>query len=189
MTSKAEIDRAGRRLARGAWTVDDERVVVGFLSWSVVVMDDLYRICSEHLGTHDTLAVRGKQLHSVLEKLRRGDVSRLTGMGDVVGARVVVPTLRRQRSIARRIQKALDGTIVDYVSRPTPAGYRALHVRARLRGRPVEVQVRTRRQHEWAVSVEQYDLVNGTDVKHGRGPERVVATFVAVSEAIARTEV
>lgn len=76
----------------------------------------------------------------------------------------------------------------DYVSRPRLSGYRAVHVVVRYDERCIEIQLRTRSMHEWAVAVERLGGRLGEDLKSGRGPQSVLAWLEAISEALAIEE-
>jgi ppGpp synthetase/RelA/SpoT-type nucleotidyltranferase len=76
----------------------------------------------------------------------------------------------------------------DYNARPRPGGYRALHLHCLRDGVPIEVQLRTRRQHQWAERVEQWDGSTGHDVKHEDAPDDVIRAFRLMSDAIAEAE-
>ena len=54
--------------------------------------------------------------------------------------------------------------------------------------RAVEVQLRTRVMHEWAIAVERLSGRVNEDLKSGRGPAEVLALLKAVSEAMAIEE-
>lgn len=51
-----------------------------------------------------------------------------------------------------------------------PSGYRAVHVLAVRDGRRIEIQLRTPREHEWAVAVERTGTRLGIPLKEGLGP-------------------
>lgn len=74
--------------------------------------------------------------------------------------------------------------IKDYISEPKDDGYRAVHVIVKYDDRRIEVQLRTRIQHEWAFTVEGVTSRFGLDVKAGGGPPEVREWFAAVSEAM-----
>jgi len=55
-------------------------------------------------------------------------------------------------------------------------------------GRKIEVQLRTRVMHEWAVTVERLSGRLQSDLKSGDGPEPVLAWLLAISQAMALEE-
>jgi len=46
----------------------------------------------------------------------------------------------------------------DYISDPRRSGYRGVHVIVGYDGRQIEVQLRTRVMHDWAIAVERLSL-------------------------------
>ena len=46
--------------------------------------------------------------------------------------------------------------MIDYVAKPKPTGYRAMHVVVQQHDRLVEIQLRTYRQNVWADEVERW---------------------------------
>jgi len=54
--------------------------------------------------------------------------------------------------------------------------------------RKVEVQLRTRVMHEWAIAVETIGARLSDDIKGGEGPQPVLAWLRAISEAMAVEE-
>lgn len=76
----------------------------------------------------------------------------------------------------------------DYTETPRPSGYRALHLVVKYDGLLVEMQLRTRAQHEWAYAVEVLGGRIGHDLKSGVGPKPVLDYLRAVSLAMAKDE-
>ena len=54
--------------------------------------------------------------------------------------------------------------------------------------RAIEVQLRTKAMHEWAIAVERLSWRMDEDLKSSRGPQPVLAWLEAVSEAMALEE-
>lgn len=129
---------------------------------------------------------RLKRHRTILDKLQRYPKMRLSSMQDVAGCRAVVDGLPSLRAVQSRVQGS--GRVVrepyDYVSAPKGSGYRGVHLIVEYDERPVEVQIRTRIQHEWAYTVERVGSRLGVDLKSGHGPEEVLRLFRLVSEAM-----
>lgn len=107
---------------------------------------------------------------------------KLSRMEDVGGVRAVLPSQDAAYGIARKLKR--NWTITrfrDYVAKPKPDGYRALHLVNRNRGRLIEIQLRTRRQDEWANAVEGATR-RFPDLKFGGGPELLKRFFKGVSD-------
>lgn len=104
---------------------------------------------------------------------------KLSSMRDVGGCRAVFES---QEEVARVQQRFMDNSaerngsddgLRDYVLEPRSSGYRAVHVLTRYGGRRIEVQLRTRRQHDWAKLVEDTSVKTGIDYKSGDGSQDV----------------
>lgn len=132
---------------------------------------------------------RLKRIPTIIDKLRREPGMNLGRMADIGGCRAVLRDLEE----VQRVQSRYSGDAVtvrtrDYIAKPKPDGYRAVHVIVRYHGRLIEVQLRTRIQHEWAYTVESVTSRFGLDIKAGGGPPPVRDWFAAVSEAMALEE-
>ena len=103
---------------------------------------------------------RLKRADRIIEKLVRHPRMQLTTMDDIGGCRVVVPTLgdldKLQRYLHRRWGDSVK-TRRNYVADPKPTGYRAYHLVVIRHGMPIEVQLRTAWQQNWA-NMERYTV-------------------------------
>lgn len=93
----------------------------------------------------------------------------------------------------RRVQKRLSKNrpplrVADYIEAPRASGYRGVHVIVAYDDRPIEVQLRTRVMHDWAITVERLSGRLAEDLKSGRGPQPVLDWLEAISEAMALEE-
>lgn len=151
-------------------------------------------VASESLSVVD-LSQRTKRMPTVVDKLRRMPTMKLSRMGDIGGCRAVFETQdevvrvqdRFMANSARR--NGVDDDVRDYVQDPRSSGYRAVHVLTRYGGKRVEVQLRTRMQHDWARLVEDITVRTGIDYKSGEGSDdvhrwlRLLSTAVSFEEA------
>lgn len=133
---------------------------------------------------------RLKRTPTIIDKLRRQPRMELGRMADIGGCRAVLQDLDELARVRERYERAPDRIVRtrDYIEEPKPDGYRAVHIYVRYDARLVEVQLRTRIQHEWAYTVETIASRLGLDIKGGAGPEPVRAWFAAVSAAMAVEE-
>lgn len=73
---------------------------------------------------------------------------------DIAGLRVVVPTLQGVRDMDNKLRQAYGDRVIRYKdfigSQYRGNGYRAVHLVVLQEERPVEIQLRTLRQHRWA---------------------------------------
>jgi ppGpp synthetase/RelA/SpoT-type nucleotidyltranferase len=97
--------------------------------------------------------------------------------------------------VERRLKKNRPPVrISDYITNPRSSGYRGVHVVVEYpdrdgTDRAIEVQLRTKTMHEWAIAVERFSGRLNEDLKSGRGPAEVLAWLKAASEAMAIEEV
>lgn len=132
---------------------------------------------------------RLKRLSTIVDKLIRQPTMALSRMQDIGGCRAIVDTVDQLRRVEKRLTRnRTPERVDDYVSRPRLSGYRAVHVVVWYDERCIEIQLRTRSMHEWAVAVERLGGRLGEDLKSGRGPQSVLAWLEAISEALAIEE-
>lgn len=109
---------------------------------------------------------RLKRRQTILDKLRREPTLDLSRMQDIGGCRAVVDTideLRRLEGRIRQIRRPVND--YDYIASPRASGYRAVHLVVTYQGRPVEIQLRTRVMHTWALAVEAYSETIASNLK------------------------
>jgi putative GTP pyrophosphokinase len=133
---------------------------------------------------------RPKRGGAIVFKLVRHHGMRLTQMADIAGLRVRFPNgpSEVQRLVARIEERWAAAKIIDYVARPKPTGYRAIHALVSMGGRTVEVQLRTARQNRWADQVELAGDRLGYRLKDGEGPEELVRYFERAAYKLAIEE-
>lgn len=133
---------------------------------------------------------RLKRTPQILHKLSRFRSMRLTQMEDVAGCRAILPGGASEvAGVLKRIRRNWDVVgIDDYMKSPKPTGYRAVHVVVRRDGHPVEIQLRTPGQHEWAEAVERLAGETGYPLKDGEGPGELLTYLELVAWAISADE-
>lgn len=145
--SKTQIDRLGDRLKEGPHTEMDLRLLDDYRRSFGDAYKDVVRIIRER-----DLSPTGrsaKSISSIVEKLRRESI-RLTQIQDIAGCRVVVPNVMEQERVVASLGTAFAGaSVMDRRDNPS-YGYRAVHIIAKISGKPVEIQIRTSLQHKWA---------------------------------------
>jgi ppGpp synthetase/RelA/SpoT-type nucleotidyltranferase len=115
-------------------------------------------------------------------------------MHDIGGCRSVLATVDEVRRVERRLKRNRPPIRYrDYITEPRSSGYRGVHVVVGypdLHGieRAIEVQLRTRVMHEWAIAVERLSGRLSEDLKSGRGPREVLVLLQVISEAMAIEE-
>jgi ppGpp synthetase/RelA/SpoT-type nucleotidyltranferase len=125
---------------------------------------------------------RLKRMPQILSKLSRFSSMRLTQMEDIAGCRAILAGGASEvAGVLRRIRRNWDIIgIDDYVQNPKPTGYRAIHIVVRRDGHPVEIQLRTPEQHEWAEAVERVAARIRQPLKDGEGPRDLLTYFELV---------
>lgn len=140
-------------------------------------------------GCRVDVSQRLKRASTILDKLQREPTMQLGNMQDIAGCRAVLADVDEVRRVERRLRKTrppLD--VTDYITAPRESGYRGVHVIVAYDERAIEVQLRTRVMHEWAIAVERLGGRLDEDLKSGRGPKPVLALLSVISEAMALEE-
>jgi len=188
--SNAQIDRLGERLiARDRPAESDLQLLHRLLASSGEVLDAAVERVRSELSLSPSF--RLKNTGSILEKLRRQGSSGLRNMQDLAGMRIIGDwTLSEQDAIAAAlVEQFSDETrrpkIVDRREHPS-FGYRAVHVVVFPDQFPIEIQLRTRWQHEWADMFEKLADRLGRGIRYG-GPPTPIAGAPGAAEAIVET--
>ena len=153
---------------------------------------------AQELGVDAQVTQRLKRMQTIIEKLAaRESQMNLARMRDIGGVRVVVENLEILRLFQKTVvaKRRRDGVkVIDYVSEPRQSGYRAVHLICNWKSkglvRPVEVQLRTKMMHHWAVVVEEFSARDGVNHKQdGYTPfHRLALLYSRRLEAIERGE-
>jgi hypothetical protein len=120
---------------------------------------------------------RIKNTGTILEKLRRNGASSLKSMQDLAGMRIVGAFDRRgQDEVVKSVCELFAGEtrapkVVDRRVAPMH-GYTAVHVIVFPDDAPIEIQVRTAWQHEWAELFEKLADLVGRDIRYGEPPRK-----------------
>lgn len=145
-------------------------------------------------GCQVEISQRLKRMPTILDKLRREPDMDLSRMQDFGGCRAVLENIDEVRCVQERVARAhrqrvgSEPHIKDYISAPKDTGYRGVHVISIYDGRLVEVQLRTKVMHEWAVTVERLSGQRGLNLKSAEGPPELHEFFTHVSVLMAVDE-
>lgn len=200
--SRSRIDRAGRRLVEWWRSVEDsddeilEEVAIVYnfrasfgyplTKVSVGLRQFVARESSEVL-----VSQRLKRMPTILGKLERYPAMKLSRMEDIGGCRAVLPGGAPEvAGVLRRIRRNWEITrFRDYMTNPRPTGYRAVHVIIKRGERLIEIQLRTPRQHEWAMAVDRTASRLGMpELKDGNGPADLTRFFERAAHGLALEE-
>jgi hypothetical protein len=206
--SRTKVDKAGR-LLRDWWRApsdgekedqfDDDELAdaVGVIvDYRRGFQDPLKKVTVglrqfvERESSEVTVGQRLKRNPQILNKLDRFGSMRLTQMEDIAGCRAILPGGATEvAGVLRRIRRNWEVLrIEDYVASPKDTGYRALHVVVRRDGHPVEIQLRTPGQHEWAEAVERWAARTRSPLKDGEGPSDLLSYLDLVAWGISADE-
>lgn len=144
---------------------------------------------------------RLKRMTSIIAKLRHNPGMGLGGLQDIGGARFVFEDidslLKAQKIISQAIFEhfVTDREPYDYVAKPKASGYRSIHFTYKYvsdnddyDGLRVELQIRTRLQHDWAMAVETAELISKSSLKASLGDENWLSFFKLSSAVFAQKE-
>lgn len=172
--SKSQIGRLGERLVAEGGPADENLDLLHQLLLARSGQLDRAEVrVREGLGVVPTSRV--KNTETILEKLRRSGGASLKSVQDLAGMRIVGDFDRHgQDQLVERIVALFgDGDReprkVDRRAKPM-YGYRAVHVIVFPEGEPIEIQVRTGWQHEWAEFFEKLADHVGRGIRYGESP-------------------
>lgn len=216
--TKTQVDRLGERLREGSRTEEDLTLLDEYrLSFSEphqIVLE----IVTQESGKIDPgqeITSRAKTSSSIIEKLRR-EHCRLTQIQDIAGIRVVMPSLVAQEWLVAQLTgevlmefgftrlaeeriRTLGGNVpaseipllgdrvIDRRKKPSH-GYRAVHIIADIRGKHVEIQIRSRLQDAWAELSEKCADHLDPSIKYGGGENWIRDALDRCSSTVARME-
>jgi putative GTP pyrophosphokinase len=204
--SKTQVRKAGKTLRRIWTTPPGEITEDDFVAaeYALTVAED-WRACHAYplqkaraalqmrlgtVGVEGDVSQRLKRVARIIPKLARYPAMQLDTMQDIGGCRAVVPTQNDVTKVMRnwKVTRHRVTRVDDYVKAPRDSGYRAIHLIVDYDDRPIEMQLRTKLQHDWAYTVETWSGRVGADLKSGEGPVEALDFLAALSEGMALDE-
>lgn len=172
-------------------------------TFNVTLRRKAYQISREAI-----VARRLKRLPTILDKLGSREKSMsLSRMQDIGGVRAIMPEVKDVYKLFNiytqkgRFAHILKGTPHDHIAHPKPSGYRGIHLvfefnNAQGRssnardydGLNIEVQLRTKLQHEWGTAVETVGMLRHEELKSSRGNKQWLAFFRCMASVMASLE-
>lgn len=213
--TKGEIDRAGRVASSSEPSSEEFRQAVEIInkwrvghSYPMHTFNMTLRNKAFAIDKNAVVARRLKRMPTILDKLGSRNTSmNLSRMQDIGGVRAIVSKidhvyqLAGQYSQQGRFSHKLRVPIHDYIKQPKPSGYRGIHLVFEFNnsqgrgphsrdydGLNVEVQLRTKMQHNWATAVETIGMVRHEELKSSVGNERWLTFFQYMSSIMALLE-
>lgn len=166
-------------------------------------LDEALQILQKITLKVDKSAIFAKRLKrhpSIVNKLNRFQQMKLKNMQDIGGCRAIVSNTKKVTQAVRELRKRPEfktplGKIKfkDYVENPKDDGYRGYHLIGQFGDgdggkKSIEIQLRTRLQHDWATALEIVDLFTGQALKSNQGNDDWKNFFKTISEQFALIE-
>lgn len=191
MTSKSQEERNNALNLINAWRTNH-------LHPLNVMKNSLIRLLNKIEIEPVLVSQRLKRLVSIEYKLDLNEQMGLGGMQDIGGYRAVLKDTkdlsRLKKSLSINNNHKLE-KIVDYVEKPKDSGYRSIHFiytynskNISYDGLKLELQIRTKLQHNWATAVETAGIITKTSLKSSQGPDEWLEFFKIVSSLFAIKE-
>jgi ppGpp synthetase/RelA/SpoT-type nucleotidyltranferase len=194
--SRSKIDKAGERLVRETWNTDDQYLE------SELIFDEYRKLHIEPL-TEITIklqswlidfnekfyiAQRIKRKPQILRKLKRFSI-RLSQLQDLGGVRIIFEkNIYIDKFIVFLKNKLSRGhyfsieKMTDYREKGRDdSGYRAVHLILLRKEMKIELQLRSRIQHNWAERIERTSIIYGYYLKELEGDQQILDYFRLLS--------
>lgn len=204
--SRKQISKAGEKLVTSKSENDVEEALNLINNWRtnhlhplVVLKNSLLRLLTKNRIEPNLVSQRLKRLTSIEYKLDLNPSMGLGGMQDIGGYRAVLKDVKDLRKLndalssqkmAHKLEK-----VMDYVKNPKNTGYRSIHfiytyssTKDIYDGLKLELQIRTKLQHNWATAVETAGIITKTSLKSNQGPDEWLDFFKIVSSLFALKE-
>lgn len=173
--TKGEVDRLGNLIRENKNNIDDEILLKlqAYRTSHKELLSSIFNfLCKNSNSIHPQTIVtyRIKRIESIIGKLNRYPEMRFSRMWDIGGCRCIARNDSDVYKIKRLIANNEDFEIVkeyDYLKEPQDDGYKSLHlfVKKKDGDKVIEVQIRNKKDHDWATLVEITDLLFGSKLK------------------------
>lgn len=203
-----QIDKAGNIVLSSKNEEEVKQAINKINDWRSLhlsIVDELQKKISSILEDKNIkftfISKRLKRLTSILYKLDINPKMRLGGMQDIAGLRIVLPNIQTLDKVFSILKSNipsgffLEKDPIDYIENPKESGYRSIHFVYKkisdnndYNGLRVELQIRTKLQHYWAMAVETAGLITKTPLKSSQGADEWLDFFKIVSSLFAKKE-
>ena len=202
--SKHQIDKAGVALI-GDDPFAREQALSVIADWRMTFIPVLEEFCSKITDVFEKENIkfafyskRIKRMTSIEEKLSVNKENRmkLGGLQDIGGARFVFENVQELLVVQKLLEVFVPEQFekkktYDYVENPKKSGYRSIHYVYKYHsnnedydGLQIELQIRTRLQHSWAMAVETASLISRTSLKQALDDKSEWREFFELVSAI-----
>lgn len=204
--SRNQITKAGKTILSAKTDAERNAALEKINVWRTnhlhplnVMKNALLRTTEQNKIEPILVSQRLKRLTSIEYKLDLNPNMGLGGMQDIGGFRAVL----KDTKDLFKLKKILDRNnfnhkikrVVDYVDFPKESGYRSIHYIYdytskidKYKGLLLELQIRTKLQHNWATAVETAGILTKTSLKSSQGPDEWLDFFKIVSSLFAIKE-
>lgn len=204
--SRKQISKAGEKLLTSKSPEEIESALNLINDWRtshlhplVVLKNSLLRLLEKNNILPKLVSQRLKRMTSIEYKLDLNPSMGLGGMQDIGGYRAVLKDVKDLKKLDKALSSQKNNhkleKVVNYVSSPKPSGYRSIHYiytysssREIYDGLKLELQIRTKLQHNWATAVETAGIITKTSLKSNQGPDEWLDFFKVVSSLFAIKE-
>ena len=190
--SRSKINKAGQIMLSSQDEKEVENAKAIINDWRQNHLPVLGRLSEEYMFYSQRL----KRMTSIQDKLDKSPETGLGGINDIGGLRFVF----RDMNSLNAARKLLDNYVpdgfelirksdnYDYIEKPRHTGYRSIHsvykctdTDEKYNGLRIELQIRTKSQHNWATAVESAELITNSALKNGQGLDVWLDFFKVVS--------
>lgn len=165
------------------------------------VLRELYAELTEYLKsngiTFEFSSHRIKRTQAIIEKLENNKDMGLGGLHDIGGIRFVFSDMDALAIAEAAIVSfqpknfTRKDKVRNYIKDPKPSGYRGIHYVYKYEsenedydGLQIELQIRTKLQHSWAMAVETASLISGASLKAPIHDGNVWRSFFRLTSAV-----
>lgn len=199
--TKKEINRIGERIKKEEITSEDYTKISEYRQEHSKVTTLFVNSIKNKKIIKDNKAIisrRLKRMPSIIRKLKRFEKMKLSSMQDLGGIRVIFEKLEDVITFSKELKEKTypensknNFQITNeknYIDTPKEDGYRSIHQiykyngsKETLKDYKIELQIRTKLQHQWATAIEIFDIIERTNLKFGEKDRKYNEFFNLVS--------
>lgn len=190
--SKSSIDRLGENL-REIYNNPPDNLLSELqeyrTSHKTTISATFNELCDLSKRMHsDTIhTYRIKRIESIISKLKRYPEMRFSRMWDIAGCRSILRNTKEVYDFKKIIENSKNLKIIkvkDYIQSPQSDGYKSLHLFIKHVNceNIVELQIRSKQNHNWATLVEITDVLLNKKIKELNNDEKLVRFHYLLSK-------